>query len=202
MVGKSVDVAGAGSAADHLVQRTLIDGHADLTFESADIFAGDILREGTIERFDRALGILGLRIEWRHQYVCHAKYDLLPRLRRIRLAGAVLWRAENRVYGRRRKRARGFAPFEAGQCINLEMVGGGCIGECRSGFDLFQDLSRLGIESCRCLLLAPAQLDLLFHFVERSLPRRRYANNVIPDVAVLNLQWISLDPAAGGNCRL
>ena len=39
------------------------DGHADLTFETGDIFAGNVLRQATIECFDGALGIIGLRIE-------------------------------------------------------------------------------------------------------------------------------------------
>src|SRR5271166_728339 len=119
MAGKSVDVAGAGSAADHLVQRTLIDGHADLIFESADVFAGDVLREGTIERFYGMLGIIGLRIECRHQYVRHAKDDLLRRLCRVGLAGSVLWRAKDRIDPRRRERTRTFAPLEAAQGRDL-----------------------------------------------------------------------------------
>ena len=42
----------------------------------------------------------------------------------------------------------------------------------RAGLELVQDFSRLGVETRRNLLLAPARLHLLLDLVERALARR------------------------------
>src|SRR5262249_60062302 len=99
----------AGSAADHLVQRVLIDGDADLAFEPGNIFSEKVLREVAIERFEGALGLVGGHVEGRHHDIGDAKYDLLRRLRGFRLADGILRRAEDGIDARRRQRAGGLA---------------------------------------------------------------------------------------------
>jgi hypothetical protein len=46
-------------------------------------------------------------------------------------------------------------------------------------------------------LLAPACLDLILHLLERAFARWRYGDYVVPDVAVLHLQRVALDPDVG-----
>src|SRR3981081_4744632 len=93
---KSIVAVGA-SAADHLVQRILIDGHADLAFEAGDIFAEQVLREAAIEGIDGAFDFVGGHVEWRYHDIGDAEYDLLPGLPRFGPAYSVLGRAEDRV---------------------------------------------------------------------------------------------------------
>ena len=73
----------------------------------------------------------------------------------------------------------------------------GDFGQRRAGFELVQDFGRLGVETGRDFLLAPARLDLILHLLERALARWRYADDVVPDVAVLHLQRVALDADVG-----
>src|SRR5262249_60414347 len=99
----------AGSAADHLVQRTLIDRDADFAFEPGNIFSENVLGEAAIKRFERALGLVGRNVEGWHHDIGDAEYDLLRRLRGFRLAGGVLCCVEQGIDARRRVRARGLS---------------------------------------------------------------------------------------------
>src|SRR5215510_2772201 len=70
----------AGTTADHLVQRALIDGHPDFAFELGDIFGEKSFGEATVERLHGALGVFGSHVHARHDNVGYAEHDLLPRL--------------------------------------------------------------------------------------------------------------------------
>src|SRR5262249_52357950 len=103
----------AGPAADHLVQRVLIDRDADLAFEPGNIFSENVLGEAAIERFEGALGLVGSHVEGRHHDIGDAEYDLLRRLRGFRLADGILRRAEDAIHARRRQRPGAPAPLDA-----------------------------------------------------------------------------------------
>src|SRR6516225_4280256 len=96
--GQSIDF-GAGSSTNHLVQRTLIDGHANVFFQAADVFAGNIFCDGSIERLGKLLRLLRLHIECRQNDVRYSKYHPLQRLGGIALSSAVLGRLEHGIDG-------------------------------------------------------------------------------------------------------
>src|SRR5215467_7100180 len=87
----------AGTTADHLVQRTLIDRDADLAFEAGDIFSKNILGDATIERVEVAFGLFGGHVERRHRDIGDVEYDLLRGLRGLCLADGILRCAKDGV---------------------------------------------------------------------------------------------------------
>jgi hypothetical protein len=94
-----------GSAADHLVQCTLIDGHPDLVFEPGDILAEQVFRDAAIERINRAFHLVRGHVDRRHHDIRDAEYDFFAGLPGLGHAKAVFRRAEDGIEGRRRKGA-------------------------------------------------------------------------------------------------
>src|SRR5262249_2428594 len=129
----------ARSAADHLVQRALIDGDADIAFEPRNIFGENTVGEAAIERLDHAFGVFRTHVERGHDDVGDAEDHLARRLRTFRLAVGILWRAKDSVDSGSRERARGLTALEAAQGFDLEMLSCCNIGKRRAAFELVED---------------------------------------------------------------
>src|SRR5262249_19163537 len=70
---------------------------------------------------------------------------------------------------------------------------GGFISKVAALFELLDHLHGLGAQAARNLVLAPFGFDLVAHFIERTLARRRDADHVVPDIAAVELDRVVVD---------
>jgi hypothetical protein len=142
--------------AEHLLQGPLIDADADLALEQLDIFALHVAHHRIVERTTQALAVLRRKVGGRLDHSRDAEDKLLTGLLGLGTAVCVLGGAEDRVKRPFCQRRRGRGALDLGAGLNLEILGGGRLGECGAAFDLVEERGGLGAQAVCYLVLTPA----------------------------------------------
>ena len=127
-----------------------------------------VARHRIVERAAQTLALLRRKVGGRLDHSRDPEDQLLSGLLGLGAAKCVLGGAEDRVKRAFRERRRGRGALDLGAGLNLETVGGGCLGERGAALDLVQERGGLGAQAVRYFVLTPAGFNLILDLVERA----------------------------------
>ena len=190
----------AGSAADHLVQRALIDASRRPRSASRAIYS--LSRSSERPRLSVStvrLTSSEAHVEGGRHDIGDAEHDLLAGLARFGACRLRPWRCGTPHRWRPPKAAPDASPrLRPVKVSTLRWSAVATSARVPPALSLSTISVALVLSRVAISCVAPARLDLLLDFVERAFPRGRYSHDVKPDVAVLELERIALDTDVGG----
>src|SRR6266702_777208 len=182
-------IVGAGD----LREDGLINGCADVGFQLGDVLRDQFIGQSALKGLFQLLHVVRGEVDRRHTDIGHTKDDPFVGAGAGGLSHTILGGAERcRDRSGRHAGQGGVAP-EAGGGFNLQAGIGRLVRELAALFEFLNHLGRLGAQAAGDLVVAPSGLDLVLDLVKAPFARRRDAENVVPDIAVVERDGVVVD---------